>query len=87
MATCMHAFGLPAFAVFVGAVAASYAYGGFGPACAALGLSSVLSIYVFLPPHLSWTTLVSPWRLPLTYAAAMVVVALVRSHQVGREDH
>lgn len=85
VATGFVTVGLPLFGAFAGAVFAAYRLGGLGPACAAVAGSSLVSIYAFLPPYLTWSTDVSPWRLPLVYAAALVVAMLARSYGLLRD--
>lgn len=78
----LHAFEVPAFIVFVANVAIVHIVFGVGPACVALLLSSLASIYCFPPPHVSWSPEAARWPLPIAYGAATVNVALARAHGV-----
>lgn len=85
VATGFITVGLPLFGAFAGAVFAAYRLGGLGPACTALAGSSLVSVYAFLPPYLTWSTDASPWRLPLVYGVALVMAMLARRYGVLRD--
>lgn len=77
--------GLPLFGAFAGAVFAAYRLAGTGPAAVAVAMSSLVSVYAFLPPYLTWSTHTSPWHLPLVYAAALVAAMLARRYGLFRD--
>jgi len=70
-------FGLPAFLLYMVAIAISAVYGGVGPGLASAALAFFASYYMFLPPYFRFTS-DEPW-LPLlvSYVGALVLSFLV----------
>ncbi len=73
VAACVWFLSHPFFLVFVAAIFAARAYGGIGPGIVSATVALGLSLYAFLPPHFSWATEGSPWRLVGFYYAAVLV--------------
>ncbi|MCB9595013.1 MAG: DUF4118 domain-containing protein [Sandaracinaceae bacterium] len=80
MAFVLSLSGLSVFTLFGAAVMAAHLRGGIGPALLALALATLGSVYAFVPPHMTWETESSPWRLPLFYTAAILFAELLRRH-------
>lgn len=62
----------PLFIFFIAAIAGAQAYGGLGPGLLATVMALGMSIYLFLPPFISWTTEPESKRLWLYYGLALV---------------
>ena len=77
VAACVWWFSLSTFLFFVVAIAAAQAYGGMGSGIVSASVALGLSLYAFLPPHLSWETERSPWPLAGIYYLAVLVCYLI----------
>jgi C4-dicarboxylate-specific signal transduction histidine kinase len=79
-------FGNPFWFFFAIAVITSTWFGGRGPGWAAVGLSTVVVLYYFIPPFRSWS--VKPRDIPffLTFLACQVIASWVISWRRETED-
>lgn len=77
-------FELPAFLLYVIAVALSAMYGGIGPGLAAAALALLASYYLFLPPYFSFTSEQTWLPLLASYVAAVVLSSCVARWQHSR---
>ena len=87
VAACVWLLSLPFFLLFVAAIFAAQAYGGIGPGILSASVALGLSLYAFLPPHLSWATEGSPWRLVGLYYAAVLVIYLTSNRARSNLRH
>jgi K+-sensing histidine kinase KdpD len=68
---------LPAFVIYIAAIAVSTSYGGVRTGLVAVALAFFASTFLFIPPYFSLTNEQSVLPLLVSYCSAMVLSSLV----------